>query len=315
MLVCTIGDDHPELTVLDTTAQYTQLAATTVRDPDAPGVQHGLAASIRHSAGDTGAPTDLDWRTAAEIDRARTTLTGTPRTPILLPEQSSPVVLDIADLHKAAQPHLDQLRPALTQVLKDADIDPTDLAATVLVAFDATAPAATSGLTDAELPPPATITQPDQLAAGAAQLNAATRAGAAAATAATTRLPRTRLTIGNLTAVAVLAAASTVLLIQTVTTAYTWYLGGGTQVHDVALPIANLALAATLATTTTTTTAQLAPTTWLSPQGMADTASTGYLLRRSYLAPRPPASPSPGSGAWAPASASNTTTPATCAGR
>jgi hypothetical protein len=30
--------------------------------------------------------------------------------------------------------------------------------------------------------------------------------------------------------------------------------------------------------------AQLAPTTWLTPQGMTDPASTGYLLRRSYLA-------------------------------
>lgn len=283
MLVCTIGDDYPELAVLDTTEQYSQLAATTVRDPDAPGIQQAIAASIRHHTGDTEAPAEVDWRTAAEIDRARMVLTGTSRTPILLPEASSPAVLDVADLHKAAQPHLDQLGPALTQVFNEADIDRTDLAATVLVAFDATAPAAQSALTDAGLPPPVTVTQPDQLAAGAARLTAQAGVGSAA-TAATTRLPRTRLTIGNLTAVAVLAAASTVLLIQTVTTAYTWYLGGGIQVSSVALPVANLALAAALAATAATTAAQLAPTTWLSPQGMADPASTGYLLRRSYLA-------------------------------
>jgi hypothetical protein len=98
------------------------------------------------------------------------------------------------------------------------------------------------------------------------------------------RFPWARLTIGNLAAVAVLAAASTVLLIQTVSTAYTWHLGGGTRVSSVSLPIANLALAAALAATAAAAAAQLAPTTWLSPQGMADTASTGYLLRRSYLA-------------------------------
>ena len=70
-----------------------------------------------------------------------------------------------------------------------------------------------------------------------------------------------------------LAAASAVLLIQIVTTANTWYLGGGTQVSSVALPVANLALAAALAATAATAAAQLAPTTWL-----------GYLLRRSSLA-------------------------------
>jgi hypothetical protein len=283
VLVCTIGDDYPELAVLDTTEQYTQLAATTVRDPDAPGIQHALAASIRQSAGGTKALAELDLRTAVEIDRARTALAGTPRTPILLPEQPGPVVLDVADLHKAAQPHLDQLSPALNQILNDADIDRTDLAATVLVAYDATAPDARAALTDAGLPPPTIITQPDQLASGAARLTVRTRARAAA-TAATTRLPRTRLTIRSLAAVAVLAAASAVLLIQIVTTANTWYLGGGTQVSSVALPVANLALAAALAATAATAAAQLAPTTWLSPQGMADPASTGYLLRRSYLA-------------------------------
>ncbi len=151
----------------------------------------------------------------------------------------------------------------------------------MLVAQDATAPAATTAITDAGLPPPAVLTQPDQIAAGAARLTG-TIGAAETSTAATTRLPRTRLTIGSLTAVAVCALASVVLLIQTVTTADQYL--NSIDVVGVRLPLANLALAAALAATAATAAAQLAPTTWLSPQGMSDPASTGYLLRRSYLA-------------------------------
>jgi len=124
------------------------------------------------------------------------------------------------------------------------------------------------------------LTQPDQIAAGAAHLTGTIRA-AAAPTAATTRLPRTRLTIGSLTAVAVLAAASVVLLLQTVTTADISTIAR--SIVGVRLPVANVALAAAVAATAAIAAAQLAPTTWLSPQGMNDPASTGYLLRRSYL--------------------------------
>nr|WP_296072751.1 hypothetical protein [uncultured Actinoplanes sp.] len=105
---------------------------------------------------------------------------------------------------------------------------------------------------------------------------------ATAPTAATTRLPRTRLTIGSLTTVAVLAAASAALLLQTVTTADVSTIS--TRIVGVRLPIANLTLAAAIAATAAVAAAQLAPTTWLSPQGANDSATTGYLLRRSYLA-------------------------------
>jgi hypothetical protein len=282
VLFCTIGDDYPSIAVLDTTNQYSQLAAVTVHDPEAPGIQEALAASIRHRTGnDANLPAERDWRAAAEIDRVRTALIGTPRTPVLLPEQPDPVVIDLADLDKAARPHLDQLAPALTQVLTDADIDRADITATVLVAYDATAPAVQAALTDAGLPRPAVLTQPDHVAAGAARVATPTRA-AGTPTAATTRLPRTRPTIGSLTAVAVLAVASAALLIQTVTTADISTIG--ITVVGVRLPVANLALAAAIAATAATAAAQLAPTTWLFPQGMADPASTGYLLRRSYLA-------------------------------
>ena len=163
---------------------------------------------------------EIDWRDAAEIDRARTALIDTPRTPVLLPEQPDPVIIDLADLDKAVRPHLDQLTPALTQAVTDADIDPADITATVLVAYDATAPAAHTALTDAALPTPTVITHPHQIAAGAAQLTGSPHAGAPP-TAATTRLPRARLTLASLTAVAVLAACSVALLLQTITTAAT----------------------------------------------------------------------------------------------
>jgi hypothetical protein len=283
VLICTISDDYPTLTVLDTTDQYTQLAATTVRDPDTPGIHHALAALLRQRSGaHDPAAAELDWRTADEIDRARTALTTQPRTPILLPEQSDPVVLDLADLGKAVQPHLDQLGAALTQTLTDADIDHADVTATVLIAYDATAPLAQTALTDAGLPPLTTISQPDLLAVGAAQLTAGHAGPGSGPTAATTRLPRTRLTLASLTAVAVLAVASVALLTQTITTADISTIA--VTVVGVRLPVENLTLAAALAATAATAAAQLAPTTWLSPKGMADPASTGLLLRRSYLA-------------------------------
>ena len=127
--------------MLDATDQYTQLAAVTVRDPDAAGINHAIAAAIRHRTGtDADLPDDLDWQTAAEIDRARTALIGASRTPVLLPELPDPVVIEATDLDKAARPHLDRLVPALTRALTEADIDQADIAATVLVAYDATAP-------------------------------------------------------------------------------------------------------------------------------------------------------------------------------
>jgi hypothetical protein len=282
VLVCTIGDDYPHLAVLDAAEQYTQLAAVTARDSAAPAIDVAVAASIRQRTEDRTDPLgDLDWQTAAAIDRARTALTGAARTPVLLPGHTGPVVIDGSDLDKAARPHLEHLAPALNQALAEADIDQADIAATVLVVHDATAPAAQAALTDTGLPPPAVLTQPDQIAAGAAHLTGTVHS-TAAATAATTRLPRTRLTIGSLTAVAVLAAASIILLLQTITTADISTIAA--SITGVRLPVANLALAAAIAATAANAAAQLAPTTWLSPQGINDPASTGYLLRRSYLA-------------------------------
>ena len=282
VLVCIIGDDYPHLAVLDAADRYTQLAAITVRDPHAPGIDRAVADSIRQrSSSSVDLLSELDWLTRLEIDQARTALIGTSRTPVLLPGQPDPVVVEGADLDQAVRPHLDQLLPALTQALADADIDQADITATVLVAYDATASAAQTALTDAGLPQPAVLTQPEQVAAGAARLAGATHT-AEGPTAATTRLPRARLTIGSLSAVAVLAAASVVLLLQTVTTADVSTIAA--TVVGVRLPVANLALAAAIAATAATAAAQLAPTTWLSPHGLNDPASTGYLLRRSYLA-------------------------------
>jgi hypothetical protein len=282
VLVCVIGDDYPHIAVLDATDRYTQLAAVTVRDPDAPGIDRAIAGSIRLRSGSgVDLATELDWLTGVEIDRARTALISTSRTPVLLPGHLDPVIVEGADLDKATRPHLDQFVTALAQALAEADIDQGDITATVLVAYDATAAAAQSALADAGLPQPTLLTQPEQVAAGAARLAGDTHT-AEGPTAATTRLPRTRLTIGSLTAVAVLAAASVVLLLQTVTTADVSTIA--VTIVGVRLPVANLALAAAIAATAATAAAQLAPTTWLSPQGLNDPASTGYLLRRSYLA-------------------------------
>lgn len=282
VLVCTVGDDYPHLTVLDAADRYTQLAAVTVRDPAAPGIDRAVADSIRlRSSSGVVLPAGLDWMTGLEVDRVRAALIGASRTPVLLPGHPEPVVAEGADLDKAVRPHFDQLVPALTEALAEADIDQKDIDATVLVAYDATLTAARAALVDAGLPQPTLLTQPEQVAAGAARLAGATHT-ADGPTAATTRLPRTRLTIGSLTAVTVLAAASVILLLQTVTTADVATFAA--SIVGVRLPVANLALAAAIAATAATAAAQLAPTTWLSPQGLNDPTSTGYLLRRSYLA-------------------------------
>ncbi|MDY7091210.1 MAG: hypothetical protein SYR96_39790, partial [Actinomycetota bacterium] len=282
LLVCTVGDDYPHLVVLDATNQYAQIAAVSVRDSNAPGINPALADSIRQrSRGTEELSGVLEWQIARAIDRVRAALVSTPRIPVLLPGYTEPVVVEESDLDKAVRPHLDQLASGLIQALTEADITPPDIAAIILVAYDATAAAAHGALTDAGFPPTVTLTQPDQIAAGAARLADTTHADHAP-TAATTRLPRTRLTIGSLTAVAVLAAVSVLLLLQTVNTADIYTISA--SIVGVRLPITNLALAAAIAATAATTAAQLAPTTWLSPQGMNDPASTGYLLRRSYLA-------------------------------
>ncbi|WP_189080504.1 hypothetical protein [Mangrovihabitans endophyticus] len=131
VLVCIIGEDYPHLAVLDAQDRYTQLAAVTVRDPEAPAIDRAVADLIRMRSGPgVDRPTDLDWRTGLEVDRVRTELTGASRMPVLLPGHAEPVVADGADLDKAARPHLDQLVSALTQALADADIDQGDITTT-----------------------------------------------------------------------------------------------------------------------------------------------------------------------------------------
>ncbi|MEV7628840.1 hypothetical protein [Actinoplanes sp. NPDC089786] len=282
VLVCSVADDFPALTVLDTANQYTELAATVVRHPDAPGIQETIAELVRQRSDPaTPAADGTDWRTAAEINRAREALTGEVRAAVLLPEQTAPVVIDLDDLGKAVRPHLDRLPAAVTDVLADADIDLADITATVLVATDATASLAHAALGGAGLPTAVLLSQPVQLAAGAAQLTAHAHPPTAV-TAASTHLPRTKLTLTNLAGIAVFSVASAVLLIQTLRTADINTIFS--EVRGVRLPIENLGLAAALAATAAITAAQLAPTTWLSPQGLADPPSTGVLLRRSYLA-------------------------------
>lgn len=95
------------------------------------------------------------------------------------------------------------------------------------------------------------------------------------------RLPRGRLTLRSLTGTAVLAACSVTLLVQTVRTAYINSIN--IEIVYVHLASPNISLSAVLAVLTALSAASLAPTTWLTPAGIADTASTGILLRRAYL--------------------------------
>jgi hypothetical protein len=88
--------------------------------------------------------------------------------------------------------------------------------------------------------------------------------------------------VRSLAATAILAASSVALLSQAITTADISKIGG--VITGVRLPTENVALAAALAALAAISAAQLAPTTWLTPAGLADETSTGTLLRRSYLA-------------------------------
>jgi hypothetical protein len=286
-LVCATADAGPTITILDAGTTYTQLAVADVRDPHAPAIDQALtdlAWERAHTGRDTPTPVlGHGWQTAAEIHHARTVLATQPRAPILLPEPYPAVVIDRDDLTGAAKPHLDRLDDTIDQALTDADLDHTGLTATVVIGDDATLTALHTALSEAG-PPPAVITgQPYALADGAARLTHHHNPTAATtATAATTRLPRTRLTVRSLAATAILAVCSIALLSQVVATADISTIGA--TITGVRLATENVSLAAALAALAAISVAHLAPTTWLTPAGMADETSTGILLRRSYLA-------------------------------
>jgi hypothetical protein len=270
-----------DLTVLDIGDGYQQVAYTVIADPAAPGIDDALLAAVAARVpGLDRAP--AGWQTRREVHQARTALAGQPRTSLLLPHPHPAVVVDRGDLATAAAPHLARVAETVKQVLADADLDAGDVTAVVMPGNDAVLPELAGALTATGLPEPTLLPDPHALAHGA--LRVTQPIGSAPArgdTAATARLPRTRLTVVNLARIAVLAAASVALLLQTITTADLWRLGG--SVYDARVAVENLGLAAALAVLTAWTAAQLVPTTWLTSAQAGNDTSTGVLLRRGYL--------------------------------
>ena len=282
VLVCVSTDTTPVVTVLDAGNQHTELATAPVQAADTPTIDQALRTLVCERAGQV-APEQAagpGWETAFEIHQARELLAGQPRAAVVLPDPYPPVVLDRADLATAARPHLNVLDDTITQALADADLDRQAITATVLAGIDATVTDLHTALTAAGLPPTTTVDRPDALAEAAVQLTHPHLGSSA--TAATARLPRSRVTVRNLAATAALAAGSVALLTQAISTAYTWT--RGVTVIAIAVPTASIALAAALAAMSAFTAAQLAPTTWLTHPGPADTTTAGTLIRRAYLA-------------------------------
>jgi hypothetical protein len=284
VLVCATGDTDMTLTILDTGDHYTQLATATINDPTAPPIDQVLTdlAWQRAGADPAAVTTASGWQVAAEVRQARTALATQHRAPILLPAPHPAVVIDRDDLAAAAKSHFARLPETLTQVLADADLDRAAITASVITGDDPVTTDVHGALTDAGFSPTLITGQPHAIADGAARLTHDQTASAGTATAATTRLPRVRLSLRNITSTAVLAVTSVILLFQAVYTTEVWTLGITIQAVD--LPIPQLSLSAALAVLAAISAASLAPTTWLTPAGLNDPHSTGYLLRRAYLA-------------------------------
>jgi hypothetical protein len=274
-----IGTPALELTVLDRDNDHQQLATVTARHPTAGSIDEELVRSAARDAGSNPA-LDVDWPILRDIHLARTTLATRPRTPVLLPPPSAPGVLERADLAAAAAPHLTAVEDHLKQLLADADLDPADITTVILVGDDAVLPQLGAALEHAGLPAATTTQDPHAVVRGALALTQPLTT-THDATAATTRLPRARITLTNLARVAVLAACSVALLLQTIAVAQTWK--DGVTLLAVELPTENLGLAAALAAVTAWTAAQLAPTTWLVSSQADDASTTAALLRRGYF--------------------------------
>jgi hypothetical protein len=285
VLVCSVDGAEPMITIIDARNQYNQLAVATVHEPNAPRIDQALAdlAWQRANVDPTTTATIPGWQVAAEVRQARSVLATQPRAPVLLPAPHPAVVIDRDDLAAAIKPHLARLPDAITQALADADLDREHLTVTVLIGDEATVGDLHTGLADAGLTPTVITGQPHALADGAARLTHTTT-GPTTATAATTRLPRTRLTLRSLAGTVILSVCSLALLLQTINTAYIYTRNWGTEITSARLPIPNVALAAALVVIAAITIANLAPTHWFTPAGLADETSTGILLRRAYLA-------------------------------
>ncbi|WBB69203.1 Hsp70 family protein [Micromonospora sp. WMMD812] len=291
VLVCQ-ADRHPAtLTVLQAVGDGYRELATHQLD-DIPDLDHLITQRVVHAAtADNDALRTAIRQPANDnaeghiallesVRAARHLLVDQDRAPILLPAPRQPTVITRDDITNAAQPLLDQIPRAVTELLDAADVDKAHLAAVVLRPAHAL-PALTDQLAQATGAAPALIDQPHALADGALALTAAHQPRPRAAA---TRLPRIRLRISDLTGALLIGASSLTLLLQAVltadiTTVNTWVVGARTSLPQ-------LGTAGALAMLTAFAVAHLAPTTWLAGAPTASTPepTTGNLIRRGYLA-------------------------------
>ncbi|BCY07344.1 Hsp70 family protein [Actinoplanes sp. L3-i22] len=275
-----VGTGGLEMAILDCVTGYHQLAHLPIHDSSAESIDRALAQVAAERAAADSEVLLGDWRVMREIRLARSSLADQPRTSILLPEPYQAVLLTRSDIHAAAAPYFDDIEETVKQLVAEAELEVSEIGAVVLVGDDAVIPELEAALTTAGLPLAVVLRDPHVISYGALQLTQPLYA-ASRGTAATVRLPRTRLTLANLARVAVLAACSVALLWQTIETAITWKTGS--TVTAVYLPRENIAFAAALAALTGWAAAQLTPTTWILSSHADDNITTGALLRRGYL--------------------------------
>ncbi|BEL06167.1 hypothetical protein Q0Z83_043580 [Actinoplanes sichuanensis] len=271
-----IATAAPDLTILDLDDGYQQVAHTDIHDPAHPDIDTALLARLAD-------PPPTGWPVHREIHQARTVLADRPRASLLLPPPHPAAILEQADVSAAATPHLARVPDAVKQALTDADLDSADVTTVILTGDDPILPSLGAALTAAGLPEPTFVDDPHTIARGALRITRPTTVTTPppGTTAASGRLPRTRITLANLARVAILAAAGVAILLQTITTADIGRIGG--DITGVLLPVENIGFAAASAVLTAWTAAQLVPTTWLTAAHADDDITTGALLRRGYL--------------------------------
>jgi hypothetical protein len=292
LLVCHIDAGSCALVVLQhADGGYRELAAATAGD-----TQPVLAALVDRAAaaagGDlaerlrrSGTEDDrrLRWQVEGHVRAAVHAIVGAQaRAAVLLPEPYPPVVLDREDLAAAVKTLLDPLPAAVADLLAAADVDTAQLGRVAISGEFAGLPDLAGTVHAATGRQPIVLdAAPHALADGALQIGGPP---VVPATAAGTRLPRTRLRAGDLVGLFVLAACSVALLVQAVANAWTQNLDAVT-ITDVYIATEQITAAAAYACLAALAVAHLAPTVWLSgtQPDPATEPTTGTLIRNAYL--------------------------------
>ncbi|MGC1209798.1 MAG: Hsp70 family protein [Micromonospora sp.] len=292
LLVCQ-ADRHPiTLTVLQASPDgYREMATRSVglpRDLDQLLAQRVVDAAttdddpLRDEIDEPAHSQGRDTRTLLQsVRQARQILTAQDRAPVLLPAPRKPAVITREDVTIAAQPLLEMLPDAVHGILDAADIDSEHLGAVILHEADGVPGLADRLATATGLTPIIVTDQPHALTEGAMVLSAPHHG---APTAAGTRLPRTRLRVGDLAGTILLGACSLTLLLQAVLTADITTVEFRVVGARTSLP--QLGTAGALAMLTAFAVAHLAPTTWFagSPTTPTSEPAAGSLIRHGYLA-------------------------------